>query len=218
MPSTVAPKNPKIAHIVHVDRLSSIVKEGCLWCDAEVAERSLSGTTIGIGEIKRRRMSHTLMSHPTLKVGQCVPFYFWPRSVMLYVIHRKNHESLTFRGGQEQIVHLVADLRQTVRWADGAGLRWAFTLSNAGAAFFEDRATLDELGDIDWKAVKARDWRDPLIKERKQAEFLVEGRFAWQLVSRIGVFNDSTRRQVTDALAGSKHQPVVEVRPEWYYY
>lgn len=182
MPSTVAPKNPKIAHIVHMDRLSSIVKEGCLWCDAEVVERSLSGTTIGIGEIKIRRMSHTLMSHPTLKVGQRVPFYFWPRSVM----------------------------------ADDAGLRSAFTLSSAGAAFFEDRATLDDLGDIDWKAVKARDWRDPLVKERKQAEFLVEGRFAWQLVSRIGVFN-STRRQVTDALAGSKHQPVVEVRPEWYY-
>ena len=120
MPPASVPKDPQI---VHVNRLSSVIEEGCLWCDAEVGKRRLSGTTIGIGEIKQRRMSHALMSHPTLKVGECVPFYFWPRSIMLYVIHRKNHENLTFRGGQEPIVHLVADLRETVRWADGAGLR-----------------------------------------------------------------------------------------------
>ena len=30
------PRHPKIYHIVHVDRLPSIVADGCLWCDAEV--------------------------------------------------------------------------------------------------------------------------------------------------------------------------------------
>ena len=216
MPQTV-PRNPKIVHIIHVDRLPSVIEEGCLWCDAAVAERPLAGTTIGIGEIKLRRMSHPLTSHPTLKVGECVPFYFWPRSIMLYVIHCKNHENLTFRGGQEPIVHLVADLRETVRWANGAGLRWAFTLSNAGASYFEDRCTLDDLGDIDWDAVRARDWRDPTVKEHKQAEFLVENHFAWQLVSRIGVMNNAMRRQVAKALAKSGHQPRVEVQRDWYY-
>ena len=216
MPTTI-PKNPKIMHIVHVDRLQSIVKEGFLWCDAEVARRSLSGTTIGIGEIKQRRMSRSLASYPNLKVGECVPFYFWQRSIMLYVIHCKNHENLTFRGGQEPIVHLVADLQQTARWAEGAGLRWAFTLSNAGAAFFEDRCTLDALRDIDWSAVRATDWRDPMVKEHKQAEFLVENRFAWQLVSHVGVMTEAIRRRVAQALADSEHRPRVEVKRGWYY-
>ncbi len=217
MPSKTVPKNPKIVHIIHVDRLPSIIKEGCLWCDAEAAKRSLAGTTIGIGEIKQRRMSHPLTSHPTLKVGECVPFYFWPRSVMLFLLARANHPALAYRGGQDPIVHLVADLRQTVRWADDSGLRWAFTLTNAGARYFEDRCTLDDLGDIDWDAVKARDWRDPMIQENKQAEFLVENRFPWQLVSRIGVMTDTVRRQVAKALAKSGHQPRVEVKRDWYY-
>lgn len=217
MPSMTVPKNPKIVHIIHVDRLPSIIKEGCLWCDAEAAKRSLAGTTIGIGEIKQRRMSHPLTSHPTLKVGECVPFYFCARSIMLYVIHRRNHENLMFRGGQEPIVHLVADMRKTVRWAEGSRLHWAFTLSNAGAGYFEDRCTLDDLGDIDWDAVRARDWRDPTVKEHKQAEFLVENHFAWQLVSQIGVMNNTVRRQVAKALAKSGHQPTVEVKRDWYY-
>ena len=217
MPRATIPKNPKIAHIVHVDRLSSIVKEGCLWCDAEAAKRSLPGTTIGIGEIKQRRMTRRLASHPTLKVGECVPFYFSPRSVMLFLIARANHPALAYRGGQGPIVHLVADLRQTVRWADGARLRWAFTPSNAGSSYFEDRCTLDDLGDIDWEAVRARDWRDPAVRERKQAEFLVENHFDWRMVSQIGVMTGTTRRNVEEALEDSEHQPRIEVKRNWYY-
>lgn len=217
MPIVTIPKNPQIMHILHVDRLPSVIKQGCLWCDAEVAKRFLTGTTIGIGEIKQRRMLRPLTIHPTLKVGECVPFYFCPRSVMLFLIARANHPALVYRGGQDPIVHLVADLRQTVRWADDSGLRWAFTLTNAGAGYFEDRCTLDALGDIDWDAVKARDWRDPMVKENKQAEFLVENRFPWQLISRIGVMTEATRRQVAKALAESEHQPSVAVKRDWYY-
>ena len=210
------PKNPQIVHIMHVDRLTSVVKEGHLWCDAVVAERSFPGTTIGISDIKQRRMLCSLTSHPTLTVGECVPFYFWPRSVMLFLLARGNHPALAYRGGQVPIVHLVADLRKTVRWAEKSDLRWAFTLSNAGAGYFEDRCTLDDLGDIDWDAVQATNWRE--VKEHKQAEFLVERRFAWQLVSRIGVMNEAMRWQVVDALAGSEHQPRVQVKRDWYYY
>ena len=37
------PADPKIYHIVHVDRLASIVADGCLWCDAEIVQRASSG-------------------------------------------------------------------------------------------------------------------------------------------------------------------------------
>lgn len=56
-----------------------------------------------------------LNSHPGLYVGQCVPFYFCPRSVMLYVIYCANHDELSYRGGQGPILHLEADLYETVR-------------------------------------------------------------------------------------------------------
>ena len=106
------PAEPKIYHIVHVDRLPSIIADGWLWCDAEIVRRSPPGTTIGMNGIKQRRLNElTLTSHPDLHVGDCVPFYFCPRSIMLYLIHRANDPELVYRGGQGPIVHLEADLQ-----------------------------------------------------------------------------------------------------------
>lgn len=130
------PVNPKIYHIVHVDKLTSIATDGFLFSDAELAQRPANGTVIGMNNIKARRMHElTLASRPGLYVGQCVPFYFCPRSVMLYLIHRRNSE-LAYKGGQGPIVHLVADLQAAVAWADANARRWAFTLSNAGSFYF----------------------------------------------------------------------------------
>jgi len=95
------PAQPKIYHICHVDRLPSIVADGCLWCDAEIARRTPPGTSIGMNSIKQRRMNElTLTSHPGLHVGDCVPFYFCSRSVMLYLICQANHPDLSYRNGQ----------------------------------------------------------------------------------------------------------------------
>ena len=133
---------PRIYHIVHVDRLASIVADGFLWCDAEAQRRASPGTIIGMTEIKRRRLTKPLASHPGLCVGDCVPFHFCPRSVMLYVIDRANHPNLAWRGGQSPIVHIEADLHEVVTWADRSQRRWAFTLSNAASSYAEDRCRL----------------------------------------------------------------------------
>lgn len=212
------PAQPKIYHIVHVDRLPSIIADGYLWSNAKMAMQTGKGTTIGMSNIKRRRLEElTLDSHPGLRVGECVPFYFCPRSIMLYLLHMGNHSELTYRGGQSPIVHLEADLRATVAWAQQNNLRWAFTLSNAGAYYFEDRANLTQLGDINWAAVCNNDWRDRTVKEGKQAEFLVERQFPWHLISRIGVQSLQTQQQVLSALTHTTHKPPVSVQRAWYY-
>ena len=209
------PIEPKIYHIVHIDRLASIINDGYLLCDKEIGGRSAAGTTIGINDIKARRLKLPLNSHQNLRVGDCVPFYFCPRSVMLYVIHQANHPELSDRGGQNTVIHLEADLRRSVKWASQNNLRWAFTLSNAGACYFEDRCNLADLQEIDWAAVQARDWRSR--KEEKQAEFLIEKRFPWTLVSRIGLLTPEIQVQANRILDGALHKPQVEIMATWYY-
>ncbi|MFN5740777.1 MAG: DUF4433 domain-containing protein [Planctomyces sp.] len=210
------PANPKIYHIMHLDRLTSVVEEQALLCDSAVVRRSLGGTTIGMTSIKKRRLEELrLSSYPDLFVGSCVPFYFCPRSVMLFLIARGNNEDLAYRQGQEPILHLEADLRETVAWANRQQVRWAFTLSNAGTRYFEDRCDLQYLSEIDWRAVEATDWRS--CKEGKQAEFLIEQRFPWELVSRIGVKTALVQQQVTEVLKNASHRPTVEVQLNWYY-
>ena len=212
------PPQPKLYHILHVDRLDSIIADGFLWSDAEVARHGAAGTAIGMSNIKHRRLQElTLDSHPGLHVGECVPFYFCPRSVMLYVIGMANHPELAYRGGQDPIIHLEVDLHTAVDWANLYGLRWAFTLCNAGSRFFEDRADLARLHEIDWAAIQARNWST--CKDGKQAEFLMEERFPWHLVERIGVHSRAIYKQVLQVLASSspQHTPRVEVRNDWYY-
>jgi len=210
------PAQPKLYHIAHVDRLPSIVADQCLWCDREVLQRAPAGTTIGMNSIKKRRLNELrLTSHPALFVGDCVPFYFCPRSVMLYLIYQGNHPELAYRGGQGPIVHFEADLHTVVAWADAQPRRWAFTLSNAGARYFEDRSDLGQLGEIDWNAVRATDWRQ--CKDGKQAEFLLELSFPWHLVERICVQSRATYTAAVNALPAHGHRPPVEIRPECYY-
>jgi hypothetical protein len=215
---TPPPKYPKIYHITHVDNLRDIVTTGGLLSDAEMIRRGGPGQTIGLSGIKRRRVEELQVPcHPGTKVGDYVPFYFCPRSVMLYVIHCANHPELTYRGGQDPIVHLEADLHRVVAWANDNRVRWAFSLSNAGAYYTEFRSNLSDLHELDWDAIAARDFRDPDVKECKQAEFLLYGYFPFVLVERIGVFNALIRDTVTQALLGGGYTPCIEVRAEWYY-
>ncbi len=216
------PAQLKLYHIVHVDRLPSIVTDGCLWCDARMSIIRQTGTTIGMERIKLRRLRElTLASHPDLHVGDCVPFYFCPRSVMLYLIHRGNDPDLGYQGGQASIIHLEYNLRDVVAWADRNGRRWAFTLTNAGGRYFEDCSDLAHLGDIDWEAVRSSKWSGVGVpqsrKEGKQAEFLVEYAVPWTLVERIGVLSEQVADQSRKVLAAADHRPPVEVLAGWYY-
>ena len=210
------PIQPKIYHIVHIDRLASIMANGGLLSDAEVLARQVTGTTIGMGNIKQRRLQElTLSSHPGLFVGQCVPFYFCPRSIMLYLIYQANHPDLNYKGGQTPIIHLQADLYTTVQWAEQQQQRWAFTLSNAGSYYFEDRADLAQLGELNWDAINSHQWQN--CKEAKQAEFLLEQHFPWHLIEHIGVPNRQCCQQVHNILNAAGHQPAVSIQRNWYY-
>jgi hypothetical protein len=216
------PVRPKIYHIVHIDRLASIIDDGCLWADAELLAKNRPGTTIGMSRIKARRLNELqLSSHPGLFVGQCVPFYFCPRSIMLFLIYCANHDELSYRGGQGPIVHLESDFHAAVTWAALENRRWAFTLSNAGAYYFEDRCDPALLGEINWEAVAANHWSgggiSPRVKEDKQAEFLVERSFPWHLVERVGVHSREVAQHVAAVIQGASHRPAIEIRTDWYY-
>jgi hypothetical protein len=212
------PANPKIYHITHVDNLTAIARSGELVCDAEIARRGGPSQVIGMSEIKRRRIEELPVTcHPTTKVGDYVPFYFCPRSIMLYVIYCANNPELAYCGGQGPIIHLQADLGAVVQWAKVNQVQWAFSLSNAGARYTEFRSSLVELSDLNWDAIEARDFREAHIKEGKQAEFLLYGSFPLELIERIGVRSPAIATTAEQVLQGLNTSPLVEVLPQWYY-
>lgn len=203
------PSRPRIYHITHIDNLGSIAACGSLWSDSECMRQDMAHTRVGMTAIKARRLYELEVDcHPGTKVGEYVPFYFCPRG---------NHPDLNYTGGQRPIVHLVANLHEVVRWAEAQGVLWAFSDRNAGtryACFYKDLTRLDQ---IDWGAVAARDFRDLLIKEGKQAEFLVHTALPWSLVRWIGTCDRRMAERAMQALDGARHQPLVSVEAEWYY-
>lgn len=215
---TPPPDRPKVYHITHVDNLAAIVADGGLVSDAAMIRRGGPPAAIGMAAIKRRRVDELdVACHVGTRVGDYVPFYFCPRSIMLYVIHRANHPELAYRGGQEPIVHLEADLLAVVDWAAQAGRLWAFSLSNAGAYYRSFRNRVEDLHQLDWQAIAATDFRSPEAKEAKQAEFLVHESFPWHLVERIGVRSMAIAGRAQEAIMRANHLPRVDVLPGWYY-
>ena len=207
--------NIKIYHIVHIDNLPSIIADGYLYADAEMRKRSKNHMHIGMNRIKDRRMSLPLISHPGLHVGECVPFYFCPRSPMLYIFDRSNSLDIEYRGGQEPIVHLVANLAIAVDWVEASKLRWAFTNSNAGSYYFEDFSDLKELNKIDWKAVQATQWSE--CQDKKQAEFLVERCFPFALIKEIGVYSHHQLHAVNEIIRSNTTNMLIQIQKPWYY-
>lgn len=218
------PDHPKIYHIVHVDRLPSIIASGGLLPDSVMrnyAQHAPASTNIGLSNIKKQRLTRPVSCHSNLCVGDCVPFYFCPRSVMLFMIHCQTHPELSHLGGQDSIVHLEADLYKTIRYADSNNYRWAFTNSNASSIYCDSWNSLQDLDKINWDAVQARWWSGrgapDTFKEGKQAEFLVEQSFAWHLVEQIAVKTQETYTKVKMTLKQAPHSPPVSVKSSWYY-
>lgn len=204
-----------IYHITHLRNLSKILDEGCLWCDNESKNRNLQAKGIAYDAIKERRARREV---PTCKCGflsDYVPFYFAPRSPMLYAIHSGMVESC--EEGQEPIIHLVAKAEVVAE----NSLPFTFTNGHAEmkpSEFYENLADLDK---IDWELMKAQYWNDTADdqnrKWRRQAEFLVYNHFPINLIAGIGVISEEMKAVVETILDEKGTKIKVAVLPNWYY-
>ncbi|WP_010583954.1 type II toxin-antitoxin system toxin DNA ADP-ribosyl transferase DarT [Schlesneria paludicola] len=209
-----------IYHITHVNNLSGIIDDGCLWSDRRLVGVRDDRTMIGLSHIKQRRMEELpVHCHPGTFVGDYVPFYFCPRSPMLYFIHMKSSD-LEYQGGQEEIIHLASTIQTSIFATPGQ--RWAFSDNNAGAGFAQFCNDLSQLRTfVNWDAVNAKWWRGQNIERsfmtKKMAEFLVHDCFPWSAVTKIGVINDAVARRVKGILESTEHKPAVIEERGWYY-
>ncbi len=139
---------------------------------------------------------------------------------MLYMIHMRNAD-LTYRGGQERVVHLASMTDLAIQAAGGRP--WAFSDGNAGARYTQFSADISQLPTfVDWNAVNAQQWSgrnvDPAVMSKKMAEFLVHDWFPWTSIVRIGAIQHSITDEVQQILADADHKPLVTVSQDWYYH
>lgn len=195
-------------HITEIKNLPAIAAGGLL---SDIALGPAPHAVIGYNHIKRRRMTEYKVpcSPGTPFVGNFVPFYYCPRSVMLYTINAGRTGLAP--GCQKDIVHLVTTVGDAIRH----GANWAISDGNAGAAhtsFYSEPAAMALL---DWAAIRSTSWSGK--QHQKAAEFLVRDSVPWTAIRGIGCYDNDAHDRVVAALAAAAHRPTVKVIRNWYY-
>lgn len=210
------PHPTPIYRLIHVDNLAVCLGRGALHSPNHMPRDGLVYRTIHREDIQEGRRVREVGVGPRGTIHDYVPFYFGPRSVMLYQLSTGWVPS--YREGQEPLIHLVSDCQAV---AD-AGIGFVFSDGHGLARFTAWYDDLTDLDSVDWDAVYARLWRDTPDdmdrQRRKQAEFLVHRSLPWGLIGEVGVSNGAARGRVEALLALHGHASLpVRIRPEWYY-
>jgi hypothetical protein len=206
-----------IYHVTHIDNLPSIIKIGGLLCDSKVHSGQVAAKGIAHEHIKERRRSRNVDINPGGNLCDYVPFYFGPRSPMLYSIHNGYVDG--YSEGQDNIIHLVASIEDVVFH----GLSFVFSDGHAEMSISRFYNNIDNLNEIDWELMDSTWWNDtqeyPDRKRKRQAEFLVRNFFPWKLIKKIGVRLTKTQSQIQVIIEQSSenHHPIVEQELAWYY-
>jgi hypothetical protein len=204
-----------IYHITHIENLPTILAQAGLWCDRESARLGLTKIGIAHAHIKERRAKRVVPTGPGGTLADYVPFYFAPRSPMLFAIDR--NQVAGYQGGQSAVVHLVS----TAESVQASGRAFVFSDGHADMAISTYFSDLADLTRLDWKIMKETYWNDTPSdgdrKRRRQAEFLMHEFFPWNLIGELGVMNEGMADRVNSLLAGTANVPVVSVRRGWYY-
>jgi hypothetical protein len=203
-------------HITPIENLSAILQSGQLLAKNQLQAQATAHTSIAYEHIQDRRSRITVPCGPGGVLHDYVPFYFAPRSPMLYAIHRGSVSS--YSQGQASILHLSVTFEDISR----ASLNYVFTDGHAVmgyTSFYDHEAYLDEA--IDEEVMQATYWNDTDEdgdrKRRRQAEFLVHQALPWSLIRGIGVISGSVQTQVLQILTQHGQTTPVVVRPRWYY-
>ncbi len=183
-----------IYRMTHIDNIPHILKHGIT--HRESADADPSYIPIGDTSIidKRRNLIRETVAGEKISLGDFIPFYFYARMPMLYNIQ---HGYKVERVDAENIVYLIVaikaitnDSNRKFYFSDG------HTVSRQTKFYGKDRLDrIDSLLDIE--AIKSNDWgNDYVVKERKQAEFLVGGDIPATDIAHICCHSQAARQRL----------------------
>lgn len=211
--------DPWLLHFTHIDNLPAIIASGSLHSDA-VTRAVGPVTEVGDPYIKAERRNRAVPVPPGGVVGDYVPFYFAPRSPMMFRIASDCRDGVAGRysGGDRPLVYLWTRVSTLVT----AGVRCLVTDGNAAAAATTFRADPGEAATlVDWPLMREKHWRDteadPDRRRRRAAELLAHGSVPLSAIEGCAVYSDKHVEAVRMTGSSTSFTQCVLVRPSWYY-
>lgn len=205
-----------IMHFTHIRNLPGILAAECLQADSLVDRASALKVEAADLDIKAVRKRVQVPFAPYGCVADYVPFYFAPRSPMLYKLAQNSVAN--YADGQDPLVYLVSSA-ETVALSGASFLFSDGNCASAVTQYANDLRLLESL--VDWEVMRAYMWAntadDPDRKRRRMAEFLVHQRLPVWCLNEVAVRRDTMKQYVNDLLAAHRVDLPVQVRPGWYF-
>ncbi|WP_161500401.1 type II toxin-antitoxin system toxin DNA ADP-ribosyl transferase DarT [Streptomyces antimycoticus] len=203
-------------HFTHVRNLRDVLASKQLVSDSIMQSRGGVPVECGDRGIKAGRRTRPVKVPPHGVPADYVPFYFAPRSPMLYKIYRGGVP--TYQDGQLPLVYLVT----TVKGAVSSGRPYVFSDGNCAAEITRHFTDLDRMADVvDWELLQAQHWANTSTDgdrmRRRMAEFLIHQTMPISALHTICTYDRQHADRVQRLLKEANLSLPVTVRRDWYY-
>jgi ssDNA thymidine ADP-ribosyltransferase, DarT len=212
MPGTY--KRPTLIYrLTHYSNLEFTLRNGM--CCKNSPNTDPNYINIGHKNLIDKRGRRPVSLSPFGVLNDYIPFYFAPRSPMLYSIHKGNIDG--FAGNQSDIIYLVSSIEKIQE----ANIPFVFTDGHAYELISDFYNDLSNLEKIDWQIMGATYWNNtPEDNDRmrkRMAEFLVYQFVPSSCILAIVVPDDTIKKTVNSTQAKSGTIIQTLVKPNWYY-
>ena len=216
----------RVFHITAICNLPSIVKAKALYAKAVLKRKKMEYGNIAYQGAQGKRATKLVEKPPGETLHDYVPFYFAPRSPMLFTINNGNVPDCPHR--QPDIVHLVT----TVETITENELPFVFYDYNATLSIATCYNDLTDLKRINWPLFYESPCLDGYCKywnsrrdipkyflrqETRQAEFLVHRKVPLKLITMVAAYNEEKVAEVRQIFEGAGIELPVQAKSAWYF-
>ena len=201
-----------IFRITHISNIPWLLDNG-LHCPAsEVQDPGFR--RIGNVDLINRRVHRGVPIPPGGRLNDYIPFYFTPCTPMLYNI------KTGYQGVEQILMRDIVVLASSLHRVTEQGVRFVFADRHAYLQAAKFSSHLADLTVLDWKSLRARDFRrapeDPSKMERYQAEALIHRHLPVGGLGGLACHGAAQRETLEAEIARRGLELKVVTRPEWY--
>jgi hypothetical protein len=196
--------------MTHIENIPHILRHGITHSTSANANCNF----VPIGDSSLISTRNNFLLNNGRRLGDYIPFYFGPRTPMLYVI--QNGFNMVAPTPAENIVYCVSSVQKMI----DLGLDFVF-IDGYAVDGFSGQHTAADLENIetilDMRAIYDRYWNDENDldkKRRKEAEFLVVGDIASSVILSYLTYNENARDRIVNFGADAD---AVHVKSHYYF-
>jgi len=203
----------RIFRITHIDNLAWLLDHGLHCQNGEEKDPDFVG--IGTQNLIDKRQHRPVPIDPGGILGDYVPFYFTPYSIMMLNI-KTGYNGVVKRPNGEIII-LVSSIHRLVE----LDVPFVFTTGHAYLAETEYFNSIDDLERVDWALLQSRNFKrdpdDPGKQARYQAEALVHRKMPVDALLGIACYNAEGKKVAEEQVGQRELALNVKVLPNWYF-